>query len=98
MESESILVTFKITSGKRFNVTLSPSLTVRETKVLVEPHCDIPAQQQRYIFKGRILKDEETLESYKISTGNTVHLVRSHIEDPKKKNNSSSFNSANFGC
>lgn len=85
MESESILVTFKITSGKRFNVTLSPNLTVRETKVLVEPHCDIPAQQQRYIFKGRILKDEETLESYKISTGNTVHLVRSHIEDPKKK-------------
>jgi Ubiquitin family len=30
----------------------------------------------RLIFKGKILKDEVTLEEYKIEDGVTVHLVK----------------------
>jgi uncharacterized ubiquitin-like protein YukD len=30
----------------------------------------------RLIFKGKILKDESTLEDYKIENGMTVHLVK----------------------
>lgn len=41
----------------------------------------MPHEQQRLIFKGRILKDEQTLESYKIETGLTVHLVKAKATD-----------------
>ena len=44
------------------------------------------------IFKGRVLKDEQTLASYKIDSGVTVHLGKSTInkdapvsEAPKEK-------------
>lgn len=36
----------------------------------------MPAESQRLIFKGRILKDENTIASYEITDGLTVHLVR----------------------
>ena len=36
----------------------------------------IAVGEMRLIFKGKILKDEETLEFYKITDGLTVHLVK----------------------
>ena len=30
----------------------------------------------RLIFKGKILKDENTLDDYKIENGLTIHLVK----------------------
>ena len=34
------------------------------------------AEEMRLIYKGKILKDEQTLDSYKITDGMTVHLVK----------------------
>jgi ubiquilin len=34
------------------------------------------AEEMRLIFKGKILKDEMTLDEYKITDGLTVHLVK----------------------
>lgn len=34
------------------------------------------AEEMRLIYKGKILKDEQTLDSYKIIDGMTVHLVK----------------------
>lgn len=45
-------------------------------KEVVAGSCDVPAPQQRLIYKGRILKDEQTLESYGVETDHTIHLVR----------------------
>lgn len=36
----------------------------------------MPAEQQRLIYKGRILKDDKTLESYGLESDHTIHLVR----------------------
>ncbi|MBA0829154.1 hypothetical protein Goarm_013774, partial [Gossypium armourianum] len=38
-------------------------------------NCDIPADQQRLIYKGRILKDDQTLQSYGLQADHTVHMV-----------------------
>ncbi|KAF5100749.1 hypothetical protein D0Z00_001137 [Geotrichum galactomycetum] len=46
--------------------------------------------KQRVIFSGRILKDPETLSSYKIKTGNSLHLIRGA---PPKDSSSSSAGS-----
>ena len=34
------------------------------------------AEEMRLIFKGKILKDEQTLDEYKITDGLTIHLVK----------------------
>lgn len=34
------------------------------------------AEDMRLIFKGKILKDDLTLDEYKITDGLTVHLVK----------------------
>ena len=34
------------------------------------------AEEMRLIFKGKILKDEMTIEDFKITDGLTIHLVK----------------------
>lgn len=50
--------------------------TVLELKQACEKSVSLAPEAQRLIFKGRILKDDQTLESYKIENGVTVHLVK----------------------
>jgi hypothetical protein len=54
--------------------------TVGAFKAVVAESCDVPAPQQRLIYKGRILKDDQTLASYGactsfLLTGNTSMCV-----------------------
>lgn len=44
--------------------TVEPSSTVMEVKEKLSEQCSIPATEQRLIYKGQILKDERTVESY----------------------------------
>lgn len=47
-----------------------------QLKELCKDKTQLEAANQRLIFKGRILKDENTVASYEITDGLTVHLVR----------------------
>ncbi|KAK9492166.1 hypothetical protein V1508DRAFT_165599 [Lipomyces doorenjongii] len=75
--SEEIKVTVKSSADQKYTVSVSPSLLVSDFKQLLEPQCNIPKERQRLIYSGRVLKDYETLSSYKIQSGHTVHLVKS---------------------
>ena len=63
-------------NGEQFEVTVAATATVLQLKQAAEAGSKLPPDQQRLIFKGRILKDEQTLESYKIENGSQVHLVK----------------------
>jgi len=63
-------------NGSKFTVQTDLGATVGGFKEVVAGSCDVPAPQQRLIYKGRILKDEQTLESYGVETDHTIHLVR----------------------
>ncbi|CAN6294434.1 unnamed protein product [Urochloa humidicola] len=63
-------------NGSKFTVQADLAATVGAFKEVVAGSCDVPAPQQRLIYKGRILKDEQTLESYGVETDHTIHLVR----------------------
>jgi len=54
----------------------SLDMTVREFKSVVESTLGVPAVQQRLIHKGRVLKDDATMESYGIVNGDAVHMVK----------------------
>jgi len=65
-------------------VTCDRSLSVAEFKGLVQNALNIPTEQQRLIYKGKILKDDSTLEQYDIQDGHTIHLVKSGGSKPQQ--------------
>ncbi|KAL8950655.1 MAG: hypothetical protein Q9222_003314 [Ikaeria aurantiellina] len=73
-------ITFNIKSSSdaKYVLTLPLSLTVLDlkNKLSSSEYADIPSDRQRLIYSGRVLKDGDTLATYKIKEGNTVHLVK----------------------
>ncbi|KAK7367210.1 hypothetical protein VNO80_09219 [Phaseolus coccineus] len=69
-------INIRCSNGSKFSVQISLDSLVRSFKDVVARNCDIPADQQRLIYKGRILKDDQTLQSYGLEADHTVHLVR----------------------
>jgi ubiquilin len=76
MSEEEINITLKPSKGDNIPVTVDPSKTVLEIKQSVAEKVGIPAEEQRLIFKGQLLKDDTPLQSYGPSNGVVIHLVR----------------------
>lgn len=71
-------ITVHIKSGQnKWDVTIDPSKTVSEFKEEIAKVSEIPAGNQRLIYSGKILKDDQTMDSYKIQEGHAIHLVKS---------------------
>ncbi|XP_030522824.1 ubiquitin domain-containing protein DSK2b-like isoform X1 [Rhodamnia argentea] len=73
---EGVVVNIRCSNGSKFTVKTGLDSTVEAFKAVLAQSCDVPADQQRLIYKGRILKDSETLESYGLQADHTVHMVR----------------------
>lgn len=73
-------ITFNVKSSSdaKYVLTVPLTLTVLDLKQKLSgsEYADIPPERQRLIYSGRVLKDPDTLASYKIKEGNTVHLVK----------------------
>lgn len=73
-------ITFNVKSSSeaKYVVTVPLTTTVIDlkTKLSGSDYANIPPDRQRLIYSGRVLKDVDTLASYKIKEGNTVHLVK----------------------
>lgn len=67
---------FKSLTGKDKVIEVDSSATVLEFKNKIHEYELIPPEQQRLVCNGRILgNDAETLSSYKVSSGNVIHMV-----------------------
>jgi hypothetical protein len=61
----SIRIVVKPTAGgDKLHTTIEPSASVLDVKGAIAEQAGIPATEQRLIYKGQILKDERTVESY----------------------------------
>ncbi|KAI3798789.1 hypothetical protein L1987_34068 [Smallanthus sonchifolius] len=76
---DAVTVNVRCSNGTKFSVQASLESSVESFKCVVAQNCDIPAGQQRLIYKGRILKDDQTLKSYGMEAEHTVHLVRGFV-------------------
>jgi ubiquilin len=80
MADEETPVTFNIkgSDNAKYVMTLPLSTTVLDlkNKLSTSEYADLPADRQRLIYSGRVLKDVDTLETYKVKDGNTLHLVK----------------------
>jgi ubiquilin len=71
-----ITLTIKCSNADKLTVSIPVSATVLELKEKIGEQLSISASQQRLIYKGKVLKDELTLEHYEVQDGHTVHMVK----------------------
>lgn len=85
-EDTPITFTVKSSTDAKFTLTLPISTPVSELKLKLSSseYADTPADRQRLIYSGRVLKDNETLSTYKIKDGHTVHLVKSAASNQQR--------------
>ena len=78
-EDAPITFTVKSSTDAKFTLTLPISTLVSDLKLKLSSseYADTPADRQRLIYSGRVLKDNEPLATYKIQDGHTIHLVKS---------------------
>ncbi|XP_018452617.2 ubiquitin domain-containing protein DSK2a-like isoform X1 [Raphanus sativus] len=74
---EVVDVNVRCSNGSKFSVRTSLESTVESFKALLAQNCDVPANQQRLIYKGRILKDDDhTLLSYGVQADHALDMAR----------------------
>ncbi|KAG8988232.1 hypothetical protein FRB90_002883, partial [Tulasnella sp. 427] len=71
-----VTISIKGPSELKLTITITLDKTVKDLKDAVASQSDVPADRQRLIYSGRVLKDEEVLSTYKIQSGHTVHMVK----------------------
>jgi ubiquilin len=83
-----ITFTVKSSTDAKYSLTLPLTTLVSDLKqkLSTSEYADTPAERQRLIYSGRVLKDNETLETYKIKDGHTIHLVKSAQSNQQRQN------------
>lgn len=62
-------------TGGEHEIDVEPSDKIQIIKEKLEEIEGIPLQQQRLIYQGKKLKDDQTINSYKLKGGTVIHLV-----------------------
>mmetsp|Transcript_23121 Transcript_23121/g.58085 ORF Transcript_23121/g.58085 Transcript_23121/m.58085 type:complete len:502 (-) Transcript_23121:189-1694(-) len=62
--------------GRKLAVELALADSVADLKDALAGPSGIPAGEQRLVYKGQVLRDERTLESYGLAADHVLHLVR----------------------
>lgn len=85
-EDAPITFNVKSSSGPKISVSMPLSATVADlkTKLAESDMANVPVPSQRLIYSGKVLKDAETLETYKVKEGNTIHLVRTAASNERQ--------------
>lgn len=78
-------INIKTTSGETFTIECSPNITIAELKELISQKSNIPVNQQRLVYRGRVLKDPCTLNSYECQDGHAIHLVRGQPQQEQQQ-------------
>lgn len=85
-------VTIKMTGDAKHQMTVSPSMTVLQLKEKIATDIDVSVDRQRLIFSGKVLKDNDTLETYKIKEGHSIHLVKGAAKNAQSTANTTTSN------
>ncbi|KAI9824702.1 MAG: hypothetical protein M1826_007280 [Phylliscum demangeonii] len=85
-EERQVTLHVKSSSEAKYTLTVPRSMTVLElkSKLSTSDLADLPPDRQRLIYSGRVLKDGDTLDSYKVQDGHTIHLVKSAASNQRQ--------------
>ncbi|PIS53953.1 hypothetical protein CJI97_003651 [Candidozyma auris] len=94
--SEQITINVKSSGDKKFEVKVDTSSSIADLKTIISGEADVPPERQRLVYSGKVLKDEETVASYKIKDGHAIHMIKSAA--PKKPETSTSETATSQGA
>jgi hypothetical protein len=63
-DTNKINVVVKTSSGAKYDISTEKDITVEEFKKLLEQQSQIPAEQQRLIYSGHVLRNEQKLSDF----------------------------------
>ncbi|PPQ67902.1 hypothetical protein CVT24_003165 [Panaeolus cyanescens] len=75
-QASEIQINVKGPSELKLQITITTDKTVLELKQAIAEKSDVAADRQRLIYSGRVLKDDDALNTYKIQSGHTIHMVK----------------------
>ncbi|KAF2623011.1 hypothetical protein BU25DRAFT_200065 [Macroventuria anomochaeta] len=77
-EEGQVTFNVKAANDRKHVLTLPTTTTVADLKAKLSSseYADIPAERQRLIYSGRVLRDPDTLGGVKVKDGHTIHLVK----------------------
>lgn len=93
MSSDKITVNVKFQGDNIYKIETSPDETILKFKELISEQTKVEPSNQKVIFKGKILKDADTLSTYKVENGSTMHMVQS-IQSSTTDNKSTTSNTS----
>eukprot|EP00045_Choanoeca_perplexa_P003218 m.29209 g.29209 ORF g.29209 m.29209 type:complete len:508 (-) comp11932_c0_seq1:49-1572(-) len=76
MAEATLSVSVKLISGTSFSIEVPSDIAIEELRTRLVEQSGIPADQQRLVYSGRILKDGQTLASYGFKSNHALHLVK----------------------
>lgn len=71
-------------SGEEISFTLPNDTKIAQLKSIIHEKTQIAVENIRLLFKGRILKDDQTLTEGKVDNGVTVILVNTSADAKKE--------------
>lgn len=75
----AITVVVRCSTSLKFSVEVDPeTTTVAAFKTQIAEQAEVPAESQRLIYKGRVMKDDQTLSSYGECSANPLLLPPLH--------------------
>ncbi|XP_042393874.1 large proline-rich protein bag6-like isoform X1 [Zingiber officinale] len=71
----TIQINVKSLDSQIYTFCLNKDAPIPSLKAMVANVSGIPVEQQRLIFRGKVLKDDQLLSDYHLEDGHTLHLV-----------------------
>ncbi|CAI9117054.1 OLC1v1018378C9 [Oldenlandia corymbosa var. corymbosa] len=95
----SVELNIKTLNSQIYSVVADKNMLVSAFKEKIAGQVGLPVEQQRLIFRGKVLKDEHLLSEYHVENGHTLHLVERQPSQsqPSSGPNAGSNNSGRIG-
>ncbi|XP_074373008.1 uncharacterized protein LOC141713472 isoform X2 [Apium graveolens] len=89
--SDSIVeLNIKTLDSQMHSFQVDKNIPVSVFKEKVASKTGVPVEQQRLIFRGKVLKDNHLLSEYQVDNGHTLHLVARQPSQPQSSSGTSS--------
>lgn len=72
--------TIKVSGSSNLTIEAETCDKVRDLKALITEKTKMPGTQQKLVFKGKVLVDDDMLEEKKILSGATIFLVKGVVD------------------
>ena len=74
-DTKSYQIFIKTLTGKTITINVLKQTTIVDIKNQIQNKIGIPSEEQRLIFSGKQLEDNNTLDNYNINKENTINLI-----------------------